>query len=170
MHCHEPRKTCYLTSLLQTDTTRLETALLSVDREKFYLIEKFNLNRTVKITFQAEGNFTTSPEDFRNSEPEKHVADFLIRTAFSSAVLLKSERKKILAKLTETEKTTMKFHESEAEAYANKWKEKADNIFNITSFQPNYLFALYHPKFEKKWRKTKHKGRMRLNVILRCTR
>jgi hypothetical protein len=136
----------------------LETALLTVDRENFYLIEKVSLHGTVKITFEIEGNFATDPKDVRIREPDNHVADYLIRTAFSSSVLLNRDRKKILAQLTKPENQKIRFLESEAEIHANTWKQKRDNIFNITSFCPNYLYGFYHKQVEDQLKEKKTKG------------
>jgi hypothetical protein len=119
----------------------LEAALLSVNREKFYLIEKFDLNKKAAVTFGDHGKFTVSPEDLRTSEPEKQVADYLIRTAYSSTVLMQSERKKN----HDAKKGQLTFTKSEAEKCAEEWKkESKDNIFHITSFQPTFLYGYYH--------------------------
>ena len=127
---------CFLTVL-----TRLEAGLLSVNRSNFYLIDEFDLNQQAKVNFTEHGDFKCSPTDLRTKEPEKHVADYLIRTAYSSCVMMKSERKKQF----DAKKDTLDFPKLEAENFANERKKKSnDNIFHITSFQPSFLYGLYH--------------------------
>jgi hypothetical protein len=135
----------------------LETTLLNVDRGKFYLIEKFKLHGTVRVTFKKEGNFTILPKDFRKSDPEKYVADYLIRTAYSTGVVKASERKTLFTQLTKAE-PPLSFPKSEAIDHAEKWKKNSNNIFKITSFHPSFLYGFYHEQIEEELEEIKSKG------------
>jgi hypothetical protein len=122
----------------------LEAAFLSVPRENFYLIEEFNLNKKPIVSFGANGNFTISPTQWRTMQPEKEIADYLIRTAYSTAVLMKSERRKMFDVLEKQGKVPIV--KDEVTKVTEEWKKESNNnIFHITTFQPTYLYGLYHP-------------------------
>lgn len=123
---------CFLTVL-----TRLEAGLLSVNRSNFYLIDEFDLNQQAKVNFTEHGDFKCSPTDLRTKEPEKHVADYLIRTAYSSCVMMKSERKKQF----DAKKDTLDFPKLEAKNFAKERKRNQKKTFSI-SLPFNHHFSM----------------------------
>ena len=136
----------------------MESALYSVHRDNFYSIDKFDLNAQVSITFEAKGNFTAEPQDWIKKSANKGIHQFLIRTAFSSCVLKPLLRKKAFTSAQakhELEKGFGKrlFDHKEAIAKTSTWEtgNKGQNIFKFTSFQPEYLYQLYHDAVQKEY-------------------
>jgi hypothetical protein len=145
---------------------RLESALFNVSREKFYCIDKFNLDEeNIEVTYKSEGAYTINRnEDFLQKEPVVLVLPYMIRTLFHS-ILDKSDRMNAFKIACEKKKICPPFEKNELRDNLPEWKKKHPrNIFNVSTFSKKYLYQFFCEETEsvitaKKWAKNMaHKG------------
>jgi hypothetical protein len=138
----------------------LEKALLNLPRESYFCIEDFDLQIEVPVTFTAKGEYITKcDENFLTTEPVNLVVPYLIRTVFHSSLKVSNRMAayKLAAKASDKQRP---FDQVEFQKNLPDWmRDHQNNIFNVSTFQKEYLYQYYCKATEdvihdKQWKKS----------------
>ena len=134
---------------------------MSVERKKFYSIKDFDLISEMNITFSDDGVFEEENGAWMREEPYKEVTDYMIRSAFMSAIAGTVRlRDKTYYRMINDDPALLEEIKDDAEVNIPEWRQvEPKSIFNFTKFEPFYLFKFLHPKvcqeFQKEYMKKK---------------
>ena len=132
---------------------------MAVDRKKFYCIQEFDLVSQTKIVFNDKGVFEAEKDaSWMKDEPYTQVTDYMIRSAFHSAIdTTKGSREKIFSNMTKDDDTLLDEIMNDGKRDIGKWRQtEPKSIFNFTKFDPFYVYKWFHPKIWDEF-KTRYK-------------
>lgn len=95
--------------------------------------------------------------------PYDQIADYMIRSAFSSAIVKStSARERTFRKMTNADDTLLEEIQDDAKKDIPEWKKSEPrSIFNFTKVDPFHYYKWFHPKvleeYKRSFRKS-HKG------------
>jgi hypothetical protein len=156
----QPKKgTSDLTKPISFSHHSVDSAILAVDRKKFYCIQEFDLVSETKIVFNDKGVFEAGKDaSWMEDEPYKQVTDYMIRSAFHSAIdTTKGSREKIFSNMTKDDPTLLEEIRNDEKTDTAKWRQtEPKSIFNFTKFDPFYVYKWFHQKILDEF-KTRYK-------------